>query len=639
MENRCPACMQPVTTETACPACGYPVQQQNPAGGLPVGKCLKERYTVGALLEEQPACQIYAGLDAATNSRVLLRVCTGRLQVGQKTVASPGLLQQYLQFSRALAEVNLCSVLPRTVDVFEQDGFGVAVHAYFEGTPLRELLAGNVPITKAHALQFANELAGAFKALTAAGIVFGTACPGNIYILKNGELRLYGLGVSVFESVTDTELRAACINPSYAAPELFLAGADEISPAADAYSLAAVLYRILCGSIPPVSFERPRADTLASPRRHRAGLTAAQSNALLNGLNWQVRVRTGSAAALLRQLNSPRVLKKQSPQTLLSKIAGQCSLLGAALSARFASGRGNKTAKPGPAGQKPGQGTGRRVWPVVLLCAGVLLVAGTVAAVCILVPKSRVQSTKENSNTVISGQAQAEESRIGTGYHETASVKPTYSKPQSSSTEPEESGNFAICPNLAGKTVDEAENELQALGLRLGKITYQESETVEEGIILKQSVQSGLRVELGKTVSVTVSSGSSSVVFMPELVGTPLHEAVAQLSQAGISYSLKFRADAAQPGTVVAQSVEGGQKVTGTVTVTVSGKRVTVPDYTGKTVAELLADGKLTVSAVKTVSGESLDQTAAVNRVITAQSLKSGSITFVGDAVELTVAD
>ena len=84
MENRCPACMQPVTTEKNCPACGYEILKPNPVGALAVGSVLKERYTVGALLEEQPASQIYAGFDLVANDRVLLRVCSGRLKVGQK---------------------------------------------------------------------------------------------------------------------------------------------------------------------------------------------------------------------------------------------------------------------------------------------------------------------------------------------------------------------------------------------------------------------------------------------------------------------------------------------------------------------------------------------------------------------------
>lgn len=656
MENRCPACMQPVTTEKNCPACGYEILKPNPVGALAVGSVLKERYTVGALLEEQPACQIYAGFDLVANDRVLLRVCSGRLKVGQKAVANRALLQQFLQFSRAMAEVNLCSVLPRTIDVFEQDGFGVAVHAYFEGTPLRALLHSNIAITKAHALQFAKELAAAFKALNTAGIVFGTACPGNIYILKNGELRLYGLGVSVFESVTDLELRAACINPSYAAPELFDPSAGDISPAADAYSLAAVLYRILCGRIPPVCFERPRADTLQSPRRFNRGLTAAQSGALLNGLNWQVRVRSGSAAAVLRQLNSPRVLKKYSPQTLFSKFLGQASLLFARLPSggektrQTKSGNGQPAgglapqdatpaAEKEPAAEKATAAKKRKALPLVLLCTGLVVVLGTLTAVFVLLPKGKAGKGNTNSELVISGQAEQQESRIGTGYHDTSSTKPTYRTPQSSSSEPEQDGDLAICPTLTGKTIDEAENELQALGLRLGKINYRESESTEEGIILEQSIKSGLRVELGKAISVTVSSGSSNAVYMPEIVGTPLHDALAQLLEAGISYTLKFKTDAAGPGTVLAQSVEVGKKVTGTVTVTVSGKRLTVPDYTGKTVAELLSDGKLTVSGIKTAQGESLDPAAAADRKITAQSLKSGSVTFVGDQIELTVAD
>lgn len=62
-------------------------------------------------------------------------------------------------------------------------------------------------------------------------------------------------------------------------------------------------------------------------------------------------------------------------------------------------------------------------------------------------------------------------------------------------------------PNLVGKTVDAATIELQDLGLRIGTIKREGSNTHYEGIIFRQSVEAGTMLEENNSINVLVSTG------------------------------------------------------------------------------------------------------------------------------------
>lgn len=71
----------------------------------------------------------------------------------------------------------------------------------------------------------------------------------------------------------------------------------------------------------------------------------------------------------------------------------------------------------------------------------------------------------------------------------------------------EESTTVSV-PNLAGMTVDNATVSLNSMGLYVGSITYSESFSIEEGLIISQSVKAGTEIEEGRSVSIVVSSGA-----------------------------------------------------------------------------------------------------------------------------------
>lgn len=69
-------------------------------------------------------------------------------------------------------------------------------------------------------------------------------------------------------------------------------------------------------------------------------------------------------------------------------------------------------------------------------------------------------------------------------------------------------------PNLVGLTEEEATSDLADASLQ-SSITYSESSTVEEGVVISQSISSGNRVDVNSSVTIVVSTGPADV-FDPE---------------------------------------------------------------------------------------------------------------------------
>ncbi|MEA5017262.1 MAG: Stk1 family PASTA domain-containing Ser/Thr kinase [Erysipelotrichaceae bacterium] len=66
--------------------------------------------------------------------------------------------------------------------------------------------------------------------------------------------------------------------------------------------------------------------------------------------------------------------------------------------------------------------------------------------------------------------------------------------------------------DIKGMTVEQANNELAALGLSVGRISYQVTDDIDEGIIISSSPGVGVITERGSTVSIVVSDGKFFII-------------------------------------------------------------------------------------------------------------------------------
>lgn len=66
-----------------------------------------------------------------------------------------------------------------------------------------------------------------------------------------------------------------------------------------------------------------------------------------------------------------------------------------------------------------------------------------------------------------------------------------------------------IMPNLVGRTLDSAKSNLAELGLSIGNIAFENSETVEKNRVIRQSVSSGTEISQNTSIDLLVSNGSA----------------------------------------------------------------------------------------------------------------------------------
>ncbi|MBC7348441.1 MAG: PASTA domain-containing protein [Candidatus Aminicenantes bacterium] len=89
-------------------------------------------------------------------------------------------------------------------------------------------------------------------------------------------------------------------------------------------------------------------------------------------------------------------------------------------------------------------------------------------------------------------------------------------------------------PDVTGKTLDQARQELQKRDLGLAVASYQFSEQVGRGRIISQDPAPGSRLKVNRQIAVVVSSGSESVI-VPLYAGKSLEQATLDMRQKGLS--------------------------------------------------------------------------------------------------------
>ncbi|MBS1538963.1 MAG: PASTA domain-containing protein [Bacteroidetes bacterium] len=127
-------------------------------------------------------------------------------------------------------------------------------------------------------------------------------------------------------------------------------------------------------------------------------------------------------------------------------------------------------------------------------------------------------------------------------------------------------------PQLSGKTLRDVRISLMRLGLQLGTVNYDFSETVAPDLVVAQSVPAGSETQYNEIISVIISRGSESQITVPTLVYGTLDEAREKLLEAGLTLGkVTYVSDATYIGeTIISQEPEPAVIVSKNTSVNVS---------------------------------------------------------------------
>ncbi|MCD8241826.1 MAG: PASTA domain-containing protein [Lachnospiraceae bacterium] len=191
----------------------------------------------------------------------------------------------------------------------------------------------------------------------------------------------------------------------------------------------------------------------------------------------------------------------------------------------------------------------------------------------------------EASSEYASGQIMKQSVEAGSRVEVGSSVEVTTSSGEDSSattseTEEEEETTVTV-PSVLEKDEATARSALTAAGLTVGTVTESTSSSVEEGLVISQSVEANSIVEKGTTVNLVISSGPQKAT-VTDVIGHEQTRAVSELEADGFKVSVsEAYSDDIRSGLVISTDPDRGTSVSAgsTVTITVSlGKqKVTIP--------------------------------------------------------------
>jgi eukaryotic-like serine/threonine-protein kinase len=481
--------------------------------------------------------EVYLAHDALLGREVALKVLreshAGSVEFAER-------FRREVKHAAALSHPNIVQVYDAGDTA---DGEPYMAMEHVPGGTLRDRLLERGALPPRTAAAVALQIAEALSVAHHHGIIHRDIKPENVLVTENGDVKVADFGIAKAAdatAMTRTSLVLGTVR--YLSPEQAMG--EPVSSASDLYSLGVVLYEMLAGEVPfeaegPIAIAMKHLSQEPAPLCELAPEVPASLNAVtLKLLEKDPEKRYGSAEAVAEDLE--RFLAREVPLTTTA------------------------TARRTLAEEEPPARKRRQlVGALLALPVAIILVVSISAAMGLAGPLiqhplvSKVLPGEDHQQPferalvprVVAGAeirtpetAQiAEDSRgargaashqggsaNASGFSEIPSVPQQKvaapqqivphapSQPQPREQRAPEPAETVTVPDLAGMTVAEAETALAEIGLILRVLSYVDSETVPEGVVLSQDTPSGYQAQPGATVAVAVSSGPPPIPQSPE---------------------------------------------------------------------------------------------------------------------------
>jgi serine/threonine-protein kinase len=442
----------------------------------------------------------------------------------------------------------------------------------------------------------------------------------------------FGIARAISDASSPMTQTAAVIGTAqYLSPEQ--ARGEQVDARSDVYSLGCVLFEILTGEPPfkgdspvAVAYQHVREDP-QTPSVVNPDIPRELDSVILKAMSKNPANRYQTAADMRSDL--VRVLGGQRPSApMVMSDEDRTTILGA-----VDSGAGNYRRTPATSANAAAKTDGgepdkkKNPMRLALMALGALIVVGIVGAFLWSVgPGSKAdqvtmpdvtnqaaddaETTLQNLGFRVSRQ-QKPDAVVATGnVITTRPVGGVQVDEGSTITLEVSSGPEQVkVPRLAGLSQQEAQQELNAVGLRLDTaVARAPSDTSDVDKVIDQNPTSGASISLDSEVAITLGTGPEQI-RIPDVTGQKVEVAQANIEGAGFKVQIQNIDSGAPKGQVVSTDPVGGSTAAkgDTIQIRVSnGNNIEMPDLTGKTVSQALAQLR---SAGWSGSSASLNQT------------------------------
>jgi len=271
------------------------------------GQLLDDRFFIHEMVSRSGMAAIYRATDRQTKQMVAVKVPYMQFE------SDPGFFSRFLREE----EIGLKLQHPNILKFFpvEKKSRPYIVTEYLRGYTLAHLLNNIRPMPVSDALQLASHICDALAYLHSMGVVHRDLKPQNIMMCYNGTIRLMDFGIARSEGrrITYTGFTPALGTPDYMAPEQVKGKRGDART--DIYSLGAILYEMLTGSVPfeganpfIIMNSRLSGDPVA-PRKKNENISPQVEEIILHAMARNPQDRYATALEMKNELDHPETVQ------------------------------------------------------------------------------------------------------------------------------------------------------------------------------------------------------------------------------------------------------------------------------------------------------------------------------------------
>ena len=322
-KNLCYNCFQErETQEGPCPYCGFDLAENEKKFpvALRAGTVLNGRYIIGRVLGQGGFGITYLALDTQLNAKVAIKEfmpndiatrigTTVSVAMDTKSEEFAYGAERFQEEARTLAKFIGNPNIAAVTSYFDENDTSYFVMDYIEGISFKTYIANHGgKISVEETLNVMIPVLRALTAVHAEGFIHRDVTPDNIYITKDGMVKLLDFGSARYSIGDKSKSLDVILKVGYAPKEQYIRRSRQ-GPFTDVYSCAACFYAAITGFLPPESLERLDEDTLVPISQCGIDIPEYLDKAILKGLAVQPEDRFQSAAEFLDATESQQVVE------------------------------------------------------------------------------------------------------------------------------------------------------------------------------------------------------------------------------------------------------------------------------------------------------------------------------------------
>ena len=503
--NLCMGCMSVLDEEGKC-RCGYDEDAPTDEAAMPVRTVVGGRYIIGKMIKMNGEAITYIGFDKENEEKVFIQeympgLLAKRSDLTGEVVPFSGYEAQYkthmadyYDLFDSLRNFRHTEYMMPVINVFKENNTVYAVYKYIKTISYGDYLSHNGgEFTWPQVKKLFMPLFTTLSYLHSNGFVHRGISPESIRVNAKGQLMLCGFGTAAL--FTKGSIVKANLSAGYSAPEQYTLGTWQ-GEWTDVYSIAAVLYKSLTGTLPEDAESRKEVDHLCAPEELNFNIASEVSDAIMNAMTIKTDYRTRSIDDFTAEL--------------LESASSNTKLFGAPVEEITKKAKASEE-EYFPEEEEEIHERKKVKIPMGVIALIITLVLG-IAGLSFLFRYTELLGFGNRDNI----------DRPGTS--------------ESVASEEENNGYLISMPNFVGRMRNDVEGNSQYSSFN---IVFEEANNNEyvAGMIFEQSVKYRTEVEEGTTVVLKVSIGPEKIE-MPDCVGKSIEEVTGLLSKMGINFQL-----------------------------------------------------------------------------------------------------